>query len=83
MDTLISLYEGGVYLVRGTELIPEKERDRVKVLTGREADRAAAKKETIAYSILQAHNTSDDTEHLKFRFDSMASHDISLVRGRQ
>ena len=83
MDTLISLYEGGVYLVRGTELIPEKERDRVKVLTGREADRAAKKKETIAYSILQAHNTSDEMEHLKFRFDSMASHDISLVRGRQ
>ncbi len=80
---MISLYECGVYLVRGTELIPEKERDRVKVLTGREADRAAKKKETIAYSILQAHNTSDDMEHLKFRFDSMASHDISLVRGRQ
>ncbi len=76
---MISLYEGGVYLVRGAELIPEKERDRVKALTGREADRAAAKKETIAYSILQAHNTSDDMEHLKLRFDSMASHDITFV----
>lgn len=79
METLISLYEGGVYLVRETELIPEKESDRVKALAGREADKAAAKKETIAYSILQAHNTSDDMEHLKLRFDSMASHDITFV----
>lgn len=76
---MISLYEGGVYLVRETELIPEKESDRVKALAGREADKAAAKKETIAYSILQAHNTSDDMEHLKLRFDSMASHDITFV----
>jgi len=79
VETLISLYEGGVYLVRETELIPEKESDRVKALAGREADKAAAKKETIAYSILQAHNTSDDMEHLKLRFDSMASHDITFV----
>ena len=51
----------------------------MKALAGREADKAAAKKETIAYSILQAHNTSDDMEHLKLRFDSMASHDITFV----
>ncbi len=76
---MISLYEGGVYLVRGTELIPQGERGRVKALTGQEADKAAAKKETIAYSILEAHNTSDDMEHLKLRFDSMASHDITFV----
>lgn len=76
---MISLYEGGVYLVRGTELIPEKESAKVKALTGREADRETARKETIAYSILQAHNTSDDMEHLKLRFDSMASHDITFV----
>ncbi len=76
---MVSLYEGGVYLVRGTELIPEKDRGKVKALTGQEADKEAAKKETIAYSILQAHNTSDNMEHLKLRFDSMASHDITFV----
>lgn len=76
---MVSLYEGGVYLVNGREIVPEKERGRIKSLTGREADKEAAKKETIAYSILQAHNTSDDMEHLKLRFDSMASHDITFV----
>ncbi len=76
---MISLYEGGVYLVKGTELVPEKESKKVKALTGQEAVKEAAKKETIAYSILHAHNTSDDMEHLKLRFDSMASHDITFV----
>ena len=71
---MISLYEGGVYLVRGTKLIPEKEKDRVKLLTGQEADKEAARKETIAYSILQSHNTSGDMEQLKLRFDPTTLH---------
>lgn len=76
---MVSLYDGGIYLVHGNEIIPEGEKERVKALTGKEADKEAAKKETIAYSILKAHNTSEDMEHLKLRFDSMASHDITFV----
>lgn len=38
-----------------------------------------ARKGTIAYSILSAHNTSGNMEHLRLRFDSMASHDITFV----
>ena len=38
-----------------------------------------ARKNTMAYSILQAHNTSGDPEKLKIRFDAMASHDITYV----
>ncbi len=34
---------------------------------------------TITYGILRAHNTTDDMEHLKLRFDAMASHDITYV----
>ncbi|MGN0974680.1 MAG: hydratase, partial [Gemmiger sp.] len=34
---------------------------------------------TIAYGILQAHNTSGDMEHLKLKYDSMTSHDITYV----
>ncbi len=33
----------------------------------------------MAYSILQAHNTSGDAENLKIKFDAMASHDITFV----
>ncbi len=38
-----------------------------------------AKKNTMAYSILQAHNTSGDADKLKIKFDAMASHDITYV----
>ena len=76
---MVSLYDGGVYLVNGTEIVPEKEAGRVEVLTGKAADKEAARKGTIAYSILEAHNTSGNMEQLKLRFDSMASHDITFV----
>ncbi len=76
---MVSLYDGGVYLVNGTEIVPEKETGRVEVLTGKAADKEAARKGTIAYSILEAHNTSGNMEQLKLRFDSMASHDITFV----
>lgn len=76
---MVSLYDSGIYLVNGTEIVPESESGKVKKLTGRDADQASARKGTIAYSILEAHNTSGDMEHLKLRFDSMASHDITFV----
>ena len=38
-----------------------------------------ARKNTIAYGILSAHNTSGDDEQLRIRFDAMASHDITYV----
>jgi len=38
-----------------------------------------AKKNTIAYGILEAHNTSGNMEKLKIKFDAMASHDITYV----
>lgn len=76
---MVSLYEEGIYLVNGTQIVPESERGKVKTLAGREASRETGRKGTIAYSILEAHNTSDNMEHLKLRFDSMASHDITFV----
>ena len=39
----------------------------------------AGVKATMAYSILKAHNTSDNMERLSIRFDAMASHDITYV----
>ena len=38
-----------------------------------------ARRGTIAYGILQAHNASGDPSALKIRFDAMASHDITYV----
>ena len=76
---MIKLYDGGIYLVNGKEIVPEESAAIVEQLTGKKADREEAKKGTIAYSILKAHNTSDSMDQLRIKFDSMASHDITFV----
>ena len=76
---MVSLYDGGVYLVNGKEIVPEAEAAKVKALTGREADKESDRKGTMAYSIMEAHNTSGNMEHLKIKFDAMTSHDITFV----
>ncbi len=76
---MVKLYDGGVYLVKGKELVPESESAKVEQLLGRAADREEAKKGTMAYGILKSHNISGDMEKLQIRFDAMTSHDITYV----
>ena len=76
---MVKLYDGGAFLVNGTELVPEQEAEKLVALTGKNVTKEEAKKGTIAYSILKEHNTADNMDHLKLRFDSMASHDITFV----
>lgn len=76
---MVKMYDGGVYLAGGTELVPEAEAAKVTALTGKKVNREEARKGTIAYSILEAHNTSGDMERLKIKFDAMTSHDITFV----
>lgn len=76
---MVKLYDGGVYLVKGSELIAESESDKVTALTGQAADREEARKGTIAYGILKDHNVAGDMEHLRLKFDALASHDITFV----
>ena len=76
---MIRLYDGGVYLVHGTDIVPEQEAARVEQVTGKKVCREDAKKGTIAYGILKNHTQGDDMERLHIRFDAMASHDITFV----
>lgn len=76
---MVKLYEGGAYLINGTTIVPEKEAARAETMTGRKVTREEAGKGTIAYGIMEAHNTSGNMKHLKIRFDAMASHDITFV----
>ncbi|MBQ6475494.1 MAG: hydratase [Clostridia bacterium] len=76
---MVKLYEGGVWLVNQETLLPASDTESLKALTGSVPQIAEAKKGTITYSILKAHNTSDTMEHLKIRFDAMTSHDITFV----
>ncbi len=76
---MIKLYDGGIYLVNGIEIVPEAEAEKVTQLTGKKPSREEASKGTIAYSIMKSHNISGNMDHLQIRFDSMASHDITFV----
>ncbi|MBQ6525467.1 MAG: hydratase [Clostridia bacterium] len=76
---MIKLYDGGVYLVNGTEVVPEAEAVKVEALTGKSPDKETAKTGTIAYGILKAHNQADTMDQLRIKFDAMASHDITFV----
>ncbi|MCI6927320.1 MAG: hydratase [Butyricicoccus porcorum] len=76
---MVKLYDGGVYLVGGKEIVAEQDAAKVQALTGQAADKEEAKKGTIAYSILSAHNTSGNMDKLKIKFDAMTSHDITFV----
>ena len=78
---MVQLYDGGAYVLNGTEIIPDTA-DAAKILAGKMGavpSREEAKKQTIAYGILRSHNTSDNMEKLKIRFDKLTSHDITFV----
>ncbi len=78
---MISVLEGGAYLVNGTEMIPDgpEALTAVKAKTGLDTTKDEARQETIAYNILKEHNTSGGMEKLKIKFDKLTSHDITFV----
>ncbi|MCI8817033.1 MAG: hydratase [Angelakisella sp.] len=78
---MVKLYDTGVYLVNGRELVPDgpEAGAALRQLTGREVPKEEAVRGTMAYGIIQAHNTSGDPDRLKIKFDSITSHDITYV----
>ncbi|MBR3039128.1 MAG: hydratase [Lachnospiraceae bacterium] len=74
---MIELKNGGAFLVNGTEWVEDEAA--VAAKTGKNVTKEEAKKGTIAYGILKAHNTSDNMDKLKIRFDKLTSHDITFV----
>ena len=80
MLDMIRCSTGGAYYARG-EWVPA-DGNAPAALAAKGFDAAAvatAKTGTMAYNIMQAHNTSGDAENLKIKFDAMASHDITFV----
>ncbi|MDO4519116.1 MAG: hydratase [Eubacteriales bacterium] len=68
----MKLYESGVYLVDGTQLVEENG-------AAFPVSKAEAAANTIAYNILKEHNTSGNMEKLQIKFDKLTSHDITFV----
>ena len=78
---MIQLSSSGAYLINGTELVYDNA-DAAAIIaqkTGKNVTEAEARKETIAYGILESHNTSGSMDKLKIKFDKLTSHDITFV----
>ncbi len=77
----MKLYDGGVYLLGGKELIADGKDAlaEIKSRTGAAVTREQAAAQTIAYEILKAHNVSGSMDKLQIKFDKLASHDITFV----
>lgn len=79
---MIRLSEGGAYLLNGNEVV-EVNADSEALLKNKLGDKyisqQEAAKNTMAYSILQAHNTSGNEDKLQIKFDKLTSHDITFV----
>ena len=74
---MIKLYDNGVYLLHGSEIVESAQE--VKARTGQEISAEDAAKNTMAYRILKDHNTSGNMEKLQIKFDKLTSHDITFV----
>ena len=68
----MKLYDSGVYLVNGHDIVEEGSMNQP-------VSREEAARNTMAYGILEAHNTSGNMEKLQIKFDKLTSHDITFV----
>ena len=78
---MIKLSEGGAFLLNGAEVV-EVNGDTDAVLEsrlGKSVSREEAAKNTMAYGILESHNTSGNMDKLMIKFDKLTSHDITFV----
>ena len=78
---MVKLYDTGVFLIDGKTIIEDNENAGRAVMAakGKAVSKEEAAKNTMAYGILNRHNTSGNMDKLKIRFDAMASHDITYV----
>jgi aconitate hydratase len=72
---MIKLHDEGVFLIGGEQIVSDRDGSFQSAGFSKEE----ASKSTIAYRILSEHNTSDDMEKLKIKFDKLTSHDITYV----
>lgn len=79
---MIKLFSKGVYLINNKEII-EDCNDINLILKNKLGNKCInkeeARKNTIAYNILNEHNVSKNKDKLQIKFDKLASHDITFV----
>lgn len=88
---MVNLFNNGCYYVNGSVLETDADNVSLEALNQKltanggspisedQLNVDAAKKNTLAYNIMENHNTSGNMDQLAIRFDAMASHDITYV----
>ena len=81
---MVTVFDKGVFVYNGEKIlgaVEEISAGELKEcgLRAEDLNVERAKKETIAYGIIQKHNTSDSEDFIKIKFDALASHDITYV----
>ena len=78
---MVKLSNCGAFLIGGTEVVENTNEAEaiLKSKLGSSVSKEEAAKNTMAYSILESHNTSGNMEKLQVKFDKLTSHDITFV----
>lgn len=76
---MIKLYNSGVYLINQNIIVEENDYEKLQSVCQEVPTIEKAKKGTMSYTILEEHNTSEDLDDLKIKFDSLTSHDLTYV----
>ncbi|HWJ02268.1 MAG TPA: hydratase [Verrucomicrobiae bacterium] len=86
---MVRIIDGGVYVLEGKTVLQVKENNALVDISGERRNLEhfgidatpmdQARKQTMAYKILAAHNKADNQDNLQIRFDALASHDITYV----
>jgi aconitate hydratase len=77
---MAELVRRGVYLLGGREILEESPENREAIARRCPLGKEAARRATMAYGILAAHDASrGEGDLLRLNFDAMASHDITFV----
>ncbi len=83
---MVKVFADGGYIYKGREIVcmaEEVSSDRVSNFLTSHGEDIVSKdemiKNTMTYSILEAHNVSDNVKGLRLKFDALASHDITYV----
>ncbi len=76
---MIEIINHGVHLVGGRELVDGTPEEQKAKLSSMGLEARDDRNGTIAYSILNSHNTIPDADKMRVKFDSLISHDITYV----
>lgn len=88
---MVEVLDKGVYLLKGQVILKDADKLSLTEINNRLAheghapllesniEQGRARTGTIAFQILDEHNTTEDKKNLKLRFDALASHDITYV----